>query len=133
VHYTVGEAFKYGIADAMDMLTANVKGFGKLIKGQEKATESLQGPIGIATLYKGDWDWARFWFITALISLVLAFMNILPIPALDGGHIVFILFEMITGRKPSDKFLEHAQMVGMILIAALMFFAVGNDIFKLFK
>ena len=133
VHYTIGESFKYGISDAMDMLSVNVKGFGKVLKGKEKATESLQGPIGIASLYGGVWDWARFWFITAVLSLVLAFMNILPIPAFDGGHLAFILVEMATGRKPSDKVLEYAQMVGMVIIAVLMFFVIGNDIFKLFR
>jgi regulator of sigma E protease len=133
IHYTIGESFKYGISDAMDMLTTNIKGFGNLLKGKEKATESLQGPIGIASMYGGVWDWARFWFITAILSLVLAFMNILPIPALDGGHIVFILIEMITGRKPSDKLLEHAQILGMIIIITLMFFVIGNDIFRLFR
>ena len=133
VHYTIGESFRYGISDAMDMLSANVKGFGKLLKGKEKATESLQGPIGIASLYGGVWDWARFWFITAILSLILAFMNILPIPALDGGHLVFILVEIVTGKKPSDKVLEYTQMVGMVIVAMLMFFVIGNDIFKLFR
>ena len=131
--YTFEQAVKYGISDAMGMFSANIKGFGKLIKGQEKASESLQGPIGIATIYGKVWDWSHFWFITAIISLVLAFMNVLPIPALDGGHVVFILFEMVTGRKPSDKFLEHVQTVGLFIIIVLMLFAVGNDILKLFK
>ena len=133
VHYTLGESFKYGLSDAMDMLTSNIKGFGKILKGQEKATESLQGPIGIATIYGGVWDWARFWFFTGVLSLILAFMNILPIPALDGGHIVFILIEIVTGRKPSDKVIEYAQIAGMMLLIALMFFVIGNDIFKLFR
>jgi len=133
VHYTVGESVKYGLSDAMDMLTVNVKGLGKVLKGKEKAAESLQGPIGIASLYGGVWDWMRFWTITAILSLVLAFMNILPIPALDGGHIVFLLVEMVTGRKPSDRFLEQAQVVGMIIVITLMFFVIGNDIFKLFR
>jgi len=132
VHYTIGESFKYGISDAIDMLNVNVKGFGKLLKGQEKASESLQGPIGIASIYGGVWVWSHFWFITALLSLVLAFMNILPIPALDGGHVVFILFEMVTGRKPSDRFFEHVQTVGLIILIALMLFAVGNDLLKFF-
>ncbi|MCL2511470.1 MAG: RIP metalloprotease RseP [Bacteroidales bacterium] len=131
--YSFEQAVQYGIGDAFNMLTVNIKGFGKLLKGKEKATDSLQGPIGIASMYGGVWDWARFWFITAILSLVLAFMNVLPIPALDGGHIVFILIEMVTGRKPSDKILEQAQIVGMIILFTLMFFVIGNDIFKLFK
>lgn len=133
VHYTFGEAVKYGLSDATDILSANIKGLGNVIKGQDKASESLSGPIGIATIYGGTWDWSRFWFITALLSLVLAFMNLLPIPALDGGHVVFLLYEIITKRKPSDKFMEYAQFIGMFLLFALMFFVIGNDIFKLFK
>ncbi len=78
------------------------------------------------------WNWVRFWTLTGLLSLVLAFMNLLPIPALDGGHVMFLLFEMVSGRKPSDKFLEVAQKVGMVLLLALMVFIFGNDIFKLF-
>lgn len=132
-HYTLGQAFVYGFSDAYDMLKANVKGLGRVISGKDKATDSLSGPIGIATIYGGQWNWDRFWFITAILSLVLAFMNILPIPALDGGHVLFLLVEMISGRKPSDKFLEYAQTVGMILLLLLMVFVIGNDIFKLFK
>ena len=75
------------------------------------------------------WNWVRFWTITGLLSLVLAFMNLLPIPALDGGHVVFTLGEMISGRKPSDKFLEYAQMVGMVFLLGLMLYANGNDWF----
>ncbi|MFZ1591270.1 MAG: site-2 protease family protein, partial [Chitinophagales bacterium] len=79
------------------------------------------------------WDWTSFWILTALLSMVLAFMNLLPIPALDGGHIMFIAIESITGRKLSDKFMERAQLVGMILLLSLMVFAVGNDIVKMFN
>jgi regulator of sigma E protease len=73
------------------------------------------------------WDWESFWRITAFLSIVLAFMNLLPIPALDGGHVLFTLYEMITGRKPSDKFLEYAQLVGMVLLLSLMVYANAND------
>jgi regulator of sigma E protease len=79
------------------------------------------------------WDWQSFWKITALFSLILALMNILPIPALDGGHALFTLIEMITGRKPGDKFMEYAQMAGMVLLLGLMAYALGLDIFRLFK
>jgi regulator of sigma E protease len=75
------------------------------------------------------WDWQVFWKITAFFSIILAFMNLLPIPALDGGHVVFTVVEMITGRKPSDKFLEYAQIVGMVLLFALLIYANGNDWF----
>ncbi|MDD4848096.1 MAG: RIP metalloprotease RseP [Bacteroidales bacterium] len=132
-HYTIGQAFVYGFTDAYDMLKTNIKGLGNVISGKDKATDSLSGPIGIATIYGGVWNWDRFWFITAILSLVLAFMNILPIPALDGGHVLFLFVEIITRRKPSDKFLEYAQTVGMILLMLLMIFVIGNDIFKLFK
>lgn len=131
--YSFGQAIYYGWKDAMTMLKMNVVGMGKIFKGKEKATESLQGPIGIAQIYGGVWNWGKFWFITGLLSLILAFMNILPIPALDGGHVIFLIIEVITGKKFSDKFMERAQMVGMVILLSLMAFAVGNDIFRLFK
>ncbi|HOP58641.1 MAG TPA: site-2 protease family protein, partial [Bacteroidales bacterium] len=81
----------------------------------------------------GVWDWHVFWNMTAFLSIILAVMNILPIPALDGGHVMFLLYEVITGRKPSDKFLEYAQIAGMILIFSLLIFANGNDILRLFR
>ncbi|MEG1718434.1 MAG: RIP metalloprotease RseP [Bacteroidales bacterium] len=132
-HYTLSNSLYYGTKDAFDLIITNVKGLGKIFTGKEKASESLQGPIGIATIYGPVWNWGRFWYITGMISLVLAFMNILPIPGLDGGHMVFTLYEMISRRKPSDNFLEKSQMVGMALLLALMFFAIGNDIFRLLK
>ena len=76
-----------------------------------------------------EWNWESFWKITAFFSVALAFMNLLPIPALDGGHVMFTLVEMITGRKPSDKFLEYAQIVGMVILFSLLIYANGNDIF----
>ncbi|MEG1909825.1 MAG: RIP metalloprotease RseP [Bacteroidales bacterium] len=131
--YTFINSFYYGSKDAFEMISANAKGLGKIFTGEEKASESVQGPIGIASIYGNEWIWSRFWYITAMISLILAFMNILPIPGLDGGHIMFTLYEIITRHKPSDKFLEYSQMVGMFLLMALMVFAVGNDLFRLFK
>ncbi len=131
--YSFLSAMKYGYKDAINMLVVNVKGFGKIFSGEEKATDSLQGPIGIAKIYGGIWDWHKFWFITGLLSLILAFMNILPIPALDGGHVMFLLYEIVARRKPSDKFMEYAQVAGMVILLGIMAFAVGNDIFKLFK
>ena len=131
--YSFGQAVYYGWKDAIGMLKLNIVGIGKIFSGKEKATDSLQGPIGIAKIYGGVWDWGKFWFVTGLLSLVLAFMNILPIPALDGGHVIFLIIEAVTGKKFSDKFMENAQMVGMVILLALMAFAVGNDIFRLFK
>ncbi|MBK9554374.1 MAG: site-2 protease family protein [Bacteroidetes bacterium] len=104
-----------------------------MFRGDIPARESISSPIGITKLFAPKWDWTSFWILTALLSMVLAFMNLLPIPALDGGHIMFIAIESITGRKLSDKFMERAQLVGMILLLSLMVFAVGNDIVKMFN
>ncbi len=127
---TPGTALVFGTADAWEALVSNVKGLGKIFSGQEKASDSLQGPIGIAQIYGGTFDWAWFWRITGLLSMVLAFMNMLPIPALDGGHVIFLTIEAITRRKFSDQFMERAQVVGMVLLLGLMAFAVGNDVWK---
>ena len=86
----------------------------------------------MGSIFPRVWDWESFWKITAFFSIVLAFMNLLPIPALDGGHVLFLTYEMVSGRKPSDKFLENAQKVGMVLLLGLMAFAIFNDVFKLF-
>jgi regulator of sigma E protease len=128
--YTFGSAVAFGTSDAMEALVSNIKGLKKIFSGDEKATDAVQGPIGIAQIYGGTWDWAWFWRITGLLSMVLAFMNILPIPALDGGHVIFLTIEAITRRKFSDQFMERSQVVGMVLLLALMVFAVGNDIWK---
>jgi regulator of sigma E protease len=130
--YSLGQTFTYGWKDAMSSLTLNIKGIGKIIKGKENARESLSGPIGIAQMYGSVWNWHRFWFLTGLLSVVLAFINVLPIPGLDGGHALFAIIELITGKKVPDKVLQHAQTVGMILLFLLMAFIIGNDIFKLF-
>ena len=84
----------------------------------------------IGSLFPSQWNWYSFWMMTAFISIILAFMNILPIPALDGGHLMFLLFEMITGRKPSDKFMERVQIIGMVLLFGLMIYANLNDIIR---
>ena len=128
--YTITSAIAYGTGDAIDAIVTNIKGLGNIFKGKEKASDSMQGPIGIAKIYGGTWDWYRFWSITALLSMVLAFMNILPIPALDGGHVVIYSLEAITGKKLSDKALERVQMVGMVILLSLMVFVLGNDVWK---
>ena len=130
-NYHIGSALRYGTTDALNLLWTNIRGIGKVMSGQEKARETLQGPIGIASVYGSVWNWFRFWYITGMLSLVLAFMNIIPIPGLDGGHLMFTLYEMITRRKVSDRVLEGAQMIGMILIVALFVFVIFNDIGRL--
>lgn len=96
----------------------------------KKGASSLGGFITIGSIFPSTWDWQSFWSITALLSIMLGFMNLLPIPALDGGHVVFTLYEIVTGRKPSDKFLEYAQITGFIILIALLLLANGNDIYK---
>ena len=129
--YTLGECFAYGWKDAIGSMWLNIKGLGKIFSGEEKAS-SLSGPIGIAQIYGKEWDWRRFWYLTGLLSVILAFMNVLPIPGLDGGHAIFATIELITRRKVSDKVLQYAQSVGMFILILLMVFVIGNDIFKLF-
>lgn len=128
--FTLTSAFKFGTEDAWEALVSNIKGLKKIFAGEEKATDAVQGPIGIAQIYGGTWDWSWFWRITGLLSMVLAFMNILPIPALDGGHVIFLTIEAITRRKFSDTFMERSQVVGMVILLSLMVFAVGNDVWK---
>ena len=130
--YTLASAIKFGTSDAIETLVSNAKGFKKLFRGEEKFQDSVQGPIGIAKIYGGEWDWPHFWILTGLLSMVLAFMNILPIPALDGGHVVFLLIESVTRRKFSDGFMEKTQVAGMVILLALMVFVIGNDVWKLF-
>lgn len=129
--YTFGEAVSRGTAEAFGMVIINARAMGKMFTGGISA-RSLSGPIGIVDMFPKTWDWNRFWYSTGFISMILAFMNLLPIPALDGGHVMFLLYEMISGKAPSDKFLEGAQKVGMIILLGLMVFVFGNDILKLF-
>ncbi|MCX2738725.1 RIP metalloprotease RseP [Pontibacter anaerobius] len=129
--YSLGEAIPMGTDQAFGVITANLKGFGKIFRGEVSASKSLSGPIGIAQIFGDTFNWYKFWSITGMLSMVLAFMNFLPIPALDGGHVVFLTYEMISGRKPSDNFLENAQKVGMVLLLGLMAFAIFNDVFKI--
>lgn len=131
IEYGFIESLGVGTEKAFAVVFVQLKAFKKIFSGDLSLRKSLSGPIGIAQAYGGDWDWFRFWSLTGLLSMVLAFMNLLPIPALDGGHVVFLLYEMISGRKPSDKFLENAQKVGMLLLLTLMVFVFGNDIWKL--
>jgi regulator of sigma E protease len=131
--YTIGQAFNAGFVEAFTVIGTNLKGFKKIFKGDVSASNAVSGPVGIAKIFGGKWDWANFWFLTGLLSMSLAFMNALPIPALDGGHALFLIWEMITGKTPSIKVQEIAQQVGTVILLGLMVFAFGNDIFKIFK
>jgi regulator of sigma E protease len=126
-------AIPAGFNECWSTLGNYMKGLKQLFNGKAKASESVGSVFSIGGIYPGIWDWQIFWTLTAVFSVILAFMNILPIPGLDGGHALFTLVEMITGRKPSDKFLEYAQMVGMVLLLGLMAYALGLDIFRMFK
>ena len=132
VKYSFIESLGGGINYGYNVLTDYVKQF-KYVFTSEGATQ-VGGFGAIANLFPGTWNWISFWHTTALISIILAFMNILPIPALDGGHVMFLLYEMATGRKPNEKVMEYAQMAGFILLIALVLFANGNDVYRwLFK
>lgn len=126
--YSFGESIPAGFNMAFLTLSDYVTQMKFLFT--KKGATSIGGFGSFGSLFAPTWDWHSFWLLTAFISIVLAFMNFLPIPALDGGHIMFLLYEMITGRKPSDKFMEYAQMVGIILLLGLLVFANGNDIYK---
>ena len=129
--FGVGESLVKGTEKAFGVVILNAKAMGKMFTGEVSA-RNVSGPIGMAKIYGDVWDWTKFWSITGLISMILAFMNLLPIPALDGGHVMFLLYEMISGKAPSDKFLENAQKVGMAILLVLMVFVIGNDILKIF-
>lgn len=131
VAYSLGQSVVLGPGRAFDVIIVQLKAFRKIFTGQISFQKSLSGPIGMAKAYGGQWDWERFWRMTGLLSMVLAFMNFLPIPALDGGYVMFLLYEMISGREPSEKFFENAIKVGMALLLVLMVFVFYNDIAKL--
>ena len=131
--YSFVEAIPTGIQRCFTTLDNYVNGIKQIFTGKVNPNDSLGSLISIGNTFPSQWDWERFWTLTAVFSIVLGFMNVLPIPALDGGHALFILFEMITGRKPSDKFMEYAQIAGMILMFGLMLYALGLDFWRLFK
>ncbi len=133
IEYGFIAAIPAGINKGIDKVGGYLKQLKLIFNPETKAYKSLGGFITIGSIFPGVWNWHAFWELTALLSIILAVMNLLPIPALDGGHVMFLLYEMVTGRKPGDKFMEYAQMVGMILLLALLLFANGNDIFKLFN
>jgi len=132
-HYNILQAIPAGTSMAYSKTADYLKSLKLLFRPEVKAYESVGGFITIGSIFPSVWDWEAFWGLTAFLSLMLAVLNILPIPALDGGHVMFLLYEIITGRKPSDKFMEYAQITGMVLLFALLIFANGNDIIKLFR
>ncbi|MDZ4839659.1 MAG: RIP metalloprotease RseP [Bacteroidota bacterium] len=125
--YGFVKSLEIGNTKAWNAIFLNVKALGRVFSGELPARKSVTGLIGIANAYSGTWDWYSFWILTGSISMILAFMNLLPIPALDGGHVLFLLVEIVRGKPLSFKFLEYAQMVGMGMIFLLMGFALFND------
>lgn len=131
--YTLIEAIPAGFLMTFTNIGHYIKELGLIFSPQTEAYKSVGSFIAIGSIFPSSWNWQIFWNITALLSIMLAVMNLLPIPALDGGHILFLLYEMITGRKPSDRFMEVAQMIGMILLLMIMVLAFGNDIMRLLR
>ena len=131
--YSFVEAIPAGIVKGYRGIGDYLKQLRLLFSPEVKAYESVGGFITIGSIFPAEWDWERFWRLTAFLSIMLAILNVLPIPALDGGHVMFLLYEIIARRKPSDKFMEYSQIIGMIMIFALLIYANGNDIVKLFN
>ncbi|MBN2164662.1 MAG: RIP metalloprotease RseP [Marinilabiliaceae bacterium] len=130
ITYGFWEAMPAGVDKGFTTLFDYAKQLKKVFT--KEGVTQIGGFGMMGSLFPATWDWTAFWSLTALISVILAFMNILPIPALDGGHVMFLLYEIITKRKPSEKFMEYAQVAGMVFLLALLLYANGNDIFKLF-
>lgn len=130
--YSITEAFPAGTKDFIERFGWFNKQLKKLVNPNTGAYKGLGSFVSIAKIFPTSWDWQMFWTITAFLSIMLGVLNLLPIPALDGGHAMFLTYEIIFRRKPSDKFLEYAQMVGFFLLIALFVFAFGNDIYRHF-
>lgn len=128
IDYSLSESIKGGVGYGYYTLRDYIAQF-KYVFTKKGATQ-VGGFGAIGSLFPETWNWQNFWATTALISIILAFMNILPIPALDGGHVMFLLYEIVSGRKPGDKFMEYAQMIGFFILIALVLFANGNDIYR---
>jgi len=131
--YSLAKSIPRGIERCWETLSMYMTGIKQLFTGKANPNESVGSVISIGNVFPGDWHWPSFWALTGIFSIILAFMNVLPIPGLDGGHALFTIYEMITGHKPSDKFMEYAQMVGMVLLLGLMLYAFGLDLWRLFK
>ena len=131
--YSAFSAIPAGLKLAGSTIAGYLRDLKLLVTPSTGAYKSVGSFIAIGEVFPSTWNWYQFLNIIALLSIMLAVMNLIPIPGLDGGHILFVLYEMISGRKPSDKFLMVAQMIGMVLLFALMFLAVGNDIGRLLR
>lgn len=128
--YGFFESLPLGVKKGYKFLEDQIVAFGKMFSGEIKASENLGGFGTITKLFPTTWDWQQFWRITAILSLILGFMNLLPIPALDGGHVMFLIYEMITGKKPSDRFMEIATITGFAIVMGLVLYANGLDIYR---
>ena len=131
INYGLLASVPAGINRGVQTTKDYLKQMKLVFKPETKAYESLGGFATIGNIFPATWDWFSFWNMTAFISIILAIMNLLPIPALDGGHVLFLVFEMISGRKPGEKFMEYAQIAGMVLLLGLVLFANANDIIKM--
>lgn len=131
-HYGLLRALPAGVQMGQDFLNTQLKAFGKMFSGEIAVKDNLGSLISIGKMYGTTWDWERFWGLTASLSILLAFINLLPIPALDGGYVLFLLWEVITRRKVSDKFMEKAVTVGFFLLLGLMVYALGLDLWRHF-
>ncbi|HRZ41846.1 MAG TPA: RIP metalloprotease RseP [Bacteroidales bacterium] len=130
IRYGFFASIPAGFRMAWEKLSFYVKQIGLFFKPETGAYKGLGGFGTITNMFPGQWHWESFWNLTAFLSLILAFMNVLPIPALDGGHVLFLIFEMITGRKPGDKFMEYAQIAGMVILFGLLIYANGMDVLR---
>ena len=130
--YTFWQSIPAGIEKAGKVISSYWEQLKMIVQPKTKMYEELGGFIAIGSIFPGDWNWEDFWLKTAFLSIILAVMNILPIPGLDGGHAIFTFWEMVTGRKVSDKVLEGAQYVGLVIILFLLLYANGNDIYRFF-
>jgi regulator of sigma E protease len=133
IEYTFLQAIPAGITKGLGNAISYLKQLRLIFQPKTKAYESLGGFIKIGSFFPKVWNWEVFWEMTALLSIILAIMNLLPIPALDGGHVMFLIYEIVSGRKPGDKFMEYAQITGMLILLALLLYANGNDVVQLFR
>ena len=132
-NYTLMESISFGSQKFSSVLGSYIEQFVAIFNPSTGAYKGLGGFLAIGNIFPSAWSWQSFWSITAFLSIMLGVLNLLPIPALDGGHAMFLIYEMVSGKKPSDKFMETVQVVGFIFLISLVIFANGNDIYKLFN